>query len=319
MGMLVFGCVNTPELQRLRYGADSEGVLWRWFNQETSRVLSGDLDDWPLMEPCWLTIDNVSFDLKDDHAEEAFRLACELLKDVDQKYDKIKLFRQWDETNIFLRTDWKKFSTGRDATESDCCTHLARLLMWEDFSSEIRDIRDTLRDDLVCGSGHEYFYDGDHRCRRRDSAPILSPTFDDAVAAVRAFLHDSAKYRPTRCAFKGCEPEVLMESERDERFILNVLSAGRFEPLENTYLSRGEWRVLLISSWPDSGSELIECFKVLNEPGKYQVLKWHSKDRVSKETVDAGYPWISHCGGFRRLGDGYWKSRGSLPIRRMSD
>lgn len=319
LGMLVCGCVNSPELQRLSHSAEPEGVLWRWFNHETSRVLSGGLEEWPRMEPCWLTIDSPSFELKDNHAEEAFRSACGRLEAIDQKYDEIKLFRQWNETNIFLRTNWEKFSTGWDATESGCCAHLAHLLMWEDFSNEIRDNRDTLRDDLVCGSGHEYFYDDDARCRPRDSAPILSPTFDDAVAAVKAFLHDSAKYRPTRCAFKGCEPELLIEAERDERFIFNVFSNGRFESLQDTYLGRGEWRVLLISSWPDSGSELMECFKVLNEPGKYRELKWHSEDRVSKETVDAGYPWVSHCGGFGRLGDGYWKSRSSLPIRRMSD
>ena len=319
LGMLLCGCVNSPELQRLSHSAEPEGILWRWFNQETSRVLSGDLEDWSLMEPCWLTIDSSSFELKDTHDEKAFRSACERLEAVDQKYDEIELFRQWNETNIFLRPSWENFSSGRDATESGCCAHLAHLLMWEDFSNEIRDIRDTLRDDLVCGSGHEYFYDGRHQCRPRDSAPIISPTFDDAVAAVESFLHDSAKYRPTRCASQACEPEVLIEAERDERFILNVLSSGRFDPLENTYLGRGEWRVLLISSWPDSGNELIECFKVLNKPGKYQVLQWRSKDRVSKVTVDAGYPWVSHCGGFKRLGDDYWKSRGSLPIRRMSD
>ena len=292
----ISGCMNSPDFERLRDTTKSETILWKWFNEQTSVVLLDDLGGWPSIEPCQLTIDSFDFQLNEDDSEVAFRSACARWEAIANKYPEVWL-RSNDEWNL--------------TKEAGCCSNLAYLLMWDDFSSEMQDTRDTLRDELLCGLGKEYYYEGEHHCRQRDSAPILVPTFAEATSAVELFLSDSAKWHATRCESQSCGEEDAVKNRGHEQLINHALSLGRFEQLENTYTRRGEWRVLLIVEWPESGRTFAECFSVLNEPGKYMR---------SREIIDAGYPRVVHCGGFGRLDNGHWwKTDGNLYPLEMSD
>ena len=314
LGLSASGCTGSPNLERIRGSTEPEAVLYRWFIDQTGQVLSGNFQDWPLLEPCWLTIDSFDFDLKNDDGEEALRSACARLEDIHGKYGDIQRFREWSLENPFVRPPWREISGElRTRDSSNCCDHLVHLLMWEDFSNEIRHTRDRLRSDLVCGFDKDYFYNGEHRCRERDSLPILTPVFPQAASTVEGYLQDSAKYHARRCESEACREKYGAEDKRRENLINHVLSIGRFEPFQSSYNSRGEWRVLLVASWPESQKELVECFKVLNKPGKY------IESRNPKKVIDAGYPWVIHCGGFNRLGEGYYQHDGSLETWRMSD
>ena len=314
LGVSASGCAGSPDLERVRGNTQPEAVLYKWFINQTGQVLLGHLQDWPLLEPCWLTIDSFDFDLKNDDGEEALRAACARLEDINRKYEDIRRFREWSLENPFLRPPWREIAGElRTRESSNCCDHLVHLLMWEDFSNEIRETRDRLYSDLVCGFEKDYFYDSEHRCRERDSLPVLTPTFPQAVSAVEAYLQDSAKYHATRCESEACREKYGAEDKRRENLINHTLSIGRFEPFQSRYTPVGGWRVLLVASWPESGRELIECFKVLNKPGKY------TESRNPKKVVDADYPWVIHCGGINRLGEGYFQHNGSLETWRMSD
>ena len=308
LGVYASGCANSPDLDRIRDYSEPEAVLYKWLVDQTGRVLVGDLEEWPLLKPCWLTIDSLAFDLENEKAEEALRVACARLQDIDQKYEGMRRFREWSLESPFLRPPWREIAGEAKNLESgSCCEHL---LKWEDFSSEIRDTRDRLRSDLVCGFDNDYLYDGEHRCRGRGSLPILIQTLPQAVSVVEEYLQDSAEYHASRCKTEACKEEYGTEDKSRENLINHVLATGKFEPFESSYSRPGEWQVLLVASWPESEKELIECFKVINKPGKYTELR---------KVVDAGYPWVIHCGGFSRLGEGYFHHDGSLVTRRMSD
>ena len=54
----------------------------------------GNLEDWPVIEPCWLTIDSLDFDLKNNDAKGEFRSASARLEAINDEHDKIGLFQQ---------------------------------------------------------------------------------------------------------------------------------------------------------------------------------------------------------------------------------
>ena len=311
---LQLGCANGPNFERVNDYSNPEAILWSWLSRETSQVTVGFLEHWPI-QACW-EIESPYVELGDKDAEEAFRVACSRLDAINRKYEDIEMFQRWNQENAFLRPPWEDLSNVTPA--SGCCNnHLSHLMIWQDFTIEISDTVIILRDDLVCGLGKEY-YSNDHQdgCRQRDSGPILTQSFAEAASAVDAYLRDSAIYHATRCEFRNCKEEYVREDERNERLINHVLSVGKFEPLTTRYTRRGEWLVLLIAKWPDSNKPLLHCFRVSNKPGKFAIRKPFPK---SAQMVDAGYPWVSGCGGFVRIGEGFFKSEGSLQTRIMSD
>ena len=110
LGISALGCMNSPDFERLRNSTQPEAVLYRWFSDATAEVMSGNLRDWPSMEPCWFTIDSSGFDLDNDEAEEAFRSACAKLRAIAQKYKDIRQFREWSLESPLLRPPWQPFS-----------------------------------------------------------------------------------------------------------------------------------------------------------------------------------------------------------------
>ena len=308
---LQLGCANTPNFERINDDSNPEAILWSWLSHEIWQVSVGFLEHWPV-EACW-EVEGLSFELNDEDAEEAFRTACSRLDAIYEKYGDIEEFWRWSNENPFVRPAWKELSN--ESPANSCCNkHLSHLLMWQDFTSEIHDTGTILRDDLVCGLGKEYYVNDD--CRQRDSGPILTQSFSEAASAVEAYLRDSAIYHATRCEFRNCKEEYLREDKRNERLINHVLSVGKFEPLTTRYTRRGEWLVLLIAKWPDSDKPLLQCFRVFNKPGKFAIRKPFPE---SAQIIDVGYPWVGGCGGFVRIGEGFFKSEGSLQTRIMSD
>ena len=319
LSLLGAGCKDSPDFERIRDKTRPEAVLYTWFSSKAidEQVVSRDVGSF--IDPCRAIVDSPGFQLNNEQAEEAFRAACARWQDIYEKYPDIIAFREWISSNPFVRPPWNGPQTISDSPRDECCEQLAHLLMWEDFSAEIEDMSIELRDDLVCGSGNEYVYDEDSHCRKRGSGPILASTFDEAVSAIKAFLHYSATYSSRRCQSQPCEREISDEIKRNENLIMHAVSSGHFEPLVSSYTPRGEWRILLISSWPESDEELLQCFEVLNEPGKYEVRKLTSEDGVGKEVTEAGHPRVNYCGGFSHMGQGYARTNGSFQVTRMSD
>ena len=95
----VSGCAGSLDLERLGDNAKPEAVPYRWFIDTTHQDRLGNLQNWPLLEPCWLTIDSFDFDLKNNDAERASRSARARLEAIDDEHDKIGLFWQGEVKN----------------------------------------------------------------------------------------------------------------------------------------------------------------------------------------------------------------------------
>ncbi len=115
-----------------------------WFLREAIRVRTGSVDPLHSFPQCG--IPSRFNDFNDKETEEAFRLACQRVDAVFEKY------------GVLFVSDVKELSNPE------------RL----DFAGEVGLIVDILRDDLICGLGKQSFEDdnGKRRCRERGPDPL---------------------------------------------------------------------------------------------------------------------------------------------------
>ena len=307
---LLASCGRTPDFERLRDTMKPESFAFGWFVDHALDLAKGDLSERFSIYPCFI-FESPSFDLSDQDAEEAFRSACEQMEAVAEKH------------GIGGYSEWEEFSD----------------LQREDFANEVGAVVDKLRNELVCGRGYEYLFEGDDRfrCRKQGSGPLLSPTFATALTAVKLFLADSAVKSATSCIRRAEDieqrtenPEIenlleqlaqigrqaeaappvdLCKSEDDARslensqLVIHALSTGQFQRFTPKYAARGEWQVSLAWSFPESNHAFVERFKVVNEPARYTI---------DGKTIEGQYSRVIHCGGLLELGDRVLLTSGTL-------
>lgn len=160
-------------------------------------------------------------------------------------------------------------------------------LFIESWSNEIGAAVKTLRHELICGEGKEWFYDGQENCRKVDTEPILIATFPEAIDAVQEYLEDSNRWLETGCNITKCKSEDAKSDQMEADEVRYAVENGEWELYQPEFQKRGEWEVLLRFRKGGSGQYQTERFRVLNQLGTW--LRGGTELAVN-------YPFVINCG-----------------------